>query len=275
VKTWLPAAAKLNLSLVVGPERNDGYHSVATVMQRIDLCDLVELRSGDALEIAGFSGDTIVRSALERLAGVAGVEPRWRVRIEKRIPLAAGLGGGSADAAAALVLANRTLPAPLGPERLHEVAAEVGSDVPFFVEPGPKLVEGRGERLARLEVPQDYWVVVALDAGARKRSTAHVYERFDELGGAAGYEGRRQALLDAVAACRGAVDLALLPGNDLASAGATTRLPDVLRSAGAFRADVSGAGPAVYGLFARRREALAATRKLPRGARSWVTAPVW
>ena len=96
-------------------------------------------------------------------------------------------------------------------------------------------------------MPQDYWVVLALDAGARKRSTAHVYARFDELGGAAGFEERRQALLDAVAACRDAVDIALLPGNDLASAGATTRLPDVLRSAGAFRADVSGAGPRCTG----------------------------
>ena len=88
-----------------------------------------------------------MRGALERLAREAGVEPRWHVRIEKRIPVAAGLGGGSADAAAALVLANRTLPVPVGAERLHALASALGSDVPFFLEPGPKLAEGRGEQL--------------------------------------------------------------------------------------------------------------------------------
>ncbi len=112
-----------------------------------------------------------MRDALECLAAEAGVEPRWRVRIEKRIPVAAGLGGGSADAAAALVLANRMLPAPLGAERLHALAAALGSDVPFFLEPGPKLAEGRGEQLVTLQLPQDYWTVVAIERGARKRST--------------------------------------------------------------------------------------------------------
>ena len=146
----LPAAAKLNLALLVGQGRSDGYHDVATVIQRIDICDLIEIRRAAALEVEGFEGDTLVRGALERLAGEAGVEPSWRVRIEKRIPVAAGLGGGSADAAAALVLANRMLPVPVGAERLHALALGLGSDVPFFLEPGPKLAEGRGEQLVTL-----------------------------------------------------------------------------------------------------------------------------
>ena len=271
----LPAAAKLNLALVVGPRRSDGYHDVATVIQRIDICDLIQIRRAAALEVEGFEGDTLVRDALECLAGEVGVEPRWRLRIEKRIPVAAGLGGGSADAAAALVLANRMLPAPLGAERLHALAAALGSDVPFFLEPGPKLAEGRGEQLATLQLPQDYWTVVAIERGARKRSTADVYARFDELGGATGFDERRRALLEAVAGCRRAADLASLPRNDLAVAAGDSRLPDLLRSAGAFRADVSGAGPASYGLFLTRREAVAATRRLPPGARSWIAAPVW
>ena len=216
-----------------------------------------------------------MRGALERLAGEAGVEPRWRVRIEKRIPVAAGLGGGSADAAAALVLANRMLPVPVGAERLHALALGLGSDVPFFLEPGPKLAEGRGEQLVTLQLPQDYWTVVAIERDARKRSTADVYARFDELGGATGFDERRRALLEAVAGCRRAADLASLPRNDLAVAAGASSLPDILRRAGAFRADVSGAGPASYGLFLTRRDAVTATRRLPPGARSWIAAPVW
>jgi 4-diphosphocytidyl-2-C-methyl-D-erythritol kinase len=275
MRELLPAAAKVNLGLVVGSTRADGYHEIVTVMQRIDVCDRLELWPSETLEVEGFAGDTLVRDALVRLSRAAGVEARWRVRIEKRIPVSAGLGGGSADAAGALVLANRTLPAPLAADELRELAAELGSDVPFFVEPGPKLAEGRGEQLTPVEIPQDFWVLVAIETGARKDSTGAVYARFDQVGGAAGFEERRRALVDSLAGCRRAADLALLPPNDLARAVPTTTLPERLRSLGAFRADVSGAGPAVYGLFLTRREALAAARRLPHGARCWVAAPVW
>ncbi len=94
-----PAPAKVNLALVVGPLRDDGKHEVLTVLQRIDLVDRIELREAPDLRVDGFADDTLVETALRRLARTAGVEPRWRVRIEKRIPVAAGLGGGSSDAA--------------------------------------------------------------------------------------------------------------------------------------------------------------------------------
>lgn len=269
-------AAKVNLALVVGPRRADGYHGVATVLQRIDLRDRLELEAGPTLEVAGFAGDTIVALALLRLAEAAGVEARWRVTLEKGIPVAAGLGGGSADAAAALVLANRTLPAPLGAGRLVEVAASVGSDVPFFLEPGPKLAEGRGERLTPLALPLDYRIVVALGDGAVKASTGAVYARFDELDGGAGFEGRRDSLRARLRDCARSSDLARLPGNDLAAAsGGGGGLPELLRAAGAFRAEVSGAGPAVYGLFATEREARSAAEALPAGTRTWVVAPIF
>jgi len=269
------AAAKINLALVVGPRRFDGLHKVATILQRIDLCDRIELEAGDGLEVAGFQDDTIVESALRRLAAEAGVEPSWRVRISKTIPVAAGLGGGSADAAAALRLANASIPAPLAPDRLHALAAELGADVPFFVDPGPKLAEGAGERLSPLDLPQDFWVVLALPSEVGKGSTSRVYERFDELGGGPGFERRRTDLLRALAEVRRPVDLAALPPNDLAEASGAGALVNDLRAAGAFRADVSGAGPAVYGLFAAREEARSAARRLGRDTRAWVTAPVW
>jgi 4-diphosphocytidyl-2-C-methyl-D-erythritol kinase len=271
----MPVAAKLNLSLVVGPSRPDGFHEVATLMQRIDLCDRLELRRAPELSVRGFAADTIVAQAVRLLAGEAGVEPAFQVTLEKQIPVAAGLGGGSADAAAALALGNRLLPEPLSDAALHTLAARLGSDVPFFLEPGPKLATGRGETLEPVDVPQDYVALVVIERGAVKRSTSEVYSRFDSLQGAAGFEERRTRLREAIAGCRLAADLAALPANDLAEASGGSRLPALLRQEGAFRADISGAGPAVYGLFTDRRSAKRALRALPPGARSWLAAAVW
>jgi 4-diphosphocytidyl-2-C-methyl-D-erythritol kinase len=271
----IPAAAKINLALVVGPIREDGLHEVVTVMQRVDLCDVVELEPAGGLAVEGFKEDTLVRTALATLATAAGVEPRWRARIRKRIPLAAGLGGGSADAAAALTLANPLLEHPLDRGRLHDVAAGIGADVPFFLEHGPKLAEGGGERLTALELPQDFWVVLALPRRGRKTSTADVYARFDETRAAGGFESRRAALADALAAVRRPRDFAAFPPNDLAEAAGRPPIVDELLQHGAFRADVSGAGPAVYGLFHHQADAKGAARHLRLSARAWVVAPVW
>jgi 4-diphosphocytidyl-2-C-methyl-D-erythritol kinase len=271
----VPAAAKINLALLIGPVRPDGLHEVVTVMQRIDLCDSVTLERAPALVVEGYRKDTLVRSALAKLSAAAGNDGAWRVRLEKRIPLAAGLGGGSADAGAALDLANRTLAKPLAHDELVAVAAEVGADVPFFLTPGPKLAEGAGERLRPLELPQDYWVLLALPRVGRKTSTADIYRRFDELEGAEDFDERRATLLDALRSVRRPRDFATFPPNDLAAAAGRSRLVDELLERGAFRADVSGAGPAVYGLFHHRADAARAARRLRARARVWLVAPVW
>ena len=269
------AAAKINLALLVGPRRPDGLHEVVTVMQRVDLCDTVEIEPAATLAVEGYLRDTLVRSALAKLASAAGVDAAWRVKLRKCIPLASGLGGGSADAAAALTLANRTLADPLDSASLADLAAEVGSDVPFFLTPGPKLAEGAGESLRPLELPQDYWVVVALPRFARKSSTAEVYRRFDELGGGHEFEERRSTFLEALEAVRRPRDLGAFPPNDLAVPAGRSPIVDELVERGAFRADVSGAGPAVYGLFHHRPDAARAARRLRRRARVWLVAPVW
>ena len=266
-----PAPAKINLALVVGPLRDDGKHEVVTVLQRVDVGDRVAIAAAPRLEVTGFPGDSLVHEALAALAAAAGVEPAWRATITKRIPLAAGLGGGSSDAATALRLANETLDVPLPPADLHALAATLGADVPFFLHHGPQLGRGDGSQLERLDLPQDYWIVLALANGAAKQSTATMYGRFDERGGAEGWEARREALERALAEVRRPRDLASLPQNDLAS----SPLAAQLQSLGAFRADVTGAGPAVYGLFHHRRHADAARRALPGVARTWLTVPTW
>ncbi|MFO7571026.1 MAG: hypothetical protein R6W48_00295 [Gaiellaceae bacterium] len=264
------AHAKLNLALVVGPLRPDGKHEVETVMHAIDLHDDVEVETDNALSVAGFAEDTLVREALTGLADAAGVEPRWRASIEKRIPVAAGLGGGSSDAAAALRLANATLPAPLSPDALHGVAARVGTDVPFFLRDGPQLATGDGTDLAPLALPVDFAVLLVLPQGVTKVSTRVVYERFDRREGARGFAERRAALERSVAGVETARDLAALPPNDLAS----SPLADELERRGAFRADVSGAGPIVYGLFAHADRARQAERALRAAGKTWLTRPV-
>jgi 4-diphosphocytidyl-2-C-methyl-D-erythritol kinase len=266
-----PAAAKINLALVVGPTRGDGKHEVLTVMQRIDLVDRIEIEEAPTLRVDGFKDDTLVRGALERLAAAAGVEPRWRVKIEKHIPLAAGLGGGSSDAATALRLANGSLAEPLSAVELHAIAAGIGADVPFFLADGPQLGSGDGSELAPLELPQDFWVVVLLPHDTVKSSTADVYAAFDARGGTDGWDVRRAALLDALARITSPLDLAALPSNDLAS----SPLAAEIRATGAFRADVSGAGPALYGLYLDRPDADAARRALARFGETWIAPPAW
>jgi 4-diphosphocytidyl-2-C-methyl-D-erythritol kinase len=244
---------------------------VLTILQRVGIADRIDVEPAPKLRVDGFARDTLVRSALELLAARAGTGTRWHARIEKRLPVAAGLGGGSSDAATALRLANATLDEPLAPEDLHDVAAEVGADVPFFLYDGPRLASGDGTTLAQLELPQDFFVLLVLPTDEAKPSTASVYAAFDERGGAAGWDDRRAQLLDALEQVRRPRDLAALPPNDLAR----SPLADRLRELGAFRADVSGAGPTVYALFHHEQHATAARRALRGVGRMWLTAPAW
>ncbi len=265
------APAKLNLALVVGARRPDGKHEVTTVLQRIELADELELTAGRSLAVTGFPEDTLVRRALEALAAASGQPPAWEVRISKRVPVASGLGGGSSDAATALRLANETLPDPLPPAGLSRLASSLGADVPFFLHAGSQLGEGDGSGLTPLDLPRNYAIVLVLPRGARKASTADVYDAFDRAGGSAGYEERRSRLMRELGGLGSARDLARLPPNDLAA----SPLAAELVALGAIRADVSGAGPTVYGLFDERSVAAAAAARLKDRGRVWLTAPAW
>jgi 4-diphosphocytidyl-2-C-methyl-D-erythritol kinase len=266
-----PATAKLNLALVVGRAREDGKHEVATIYQRLDLADRVALSPAPGLRIVGFAADTLVGRALGRLADAAGVAPSWEARLTKRIPVASGLGGGSSDAATALRLANETLDSPLPVDRLRALAAGLGADVPFFLTQGPQLGLGDGTELTPLDLPQDYWVVLLLPRGAGKPSSGAVYAAFDERDGGKGFRNRRAALRGALGEVSRATDLARLPPNDLASSPFAAELLEL----GAFRADVTGAGPMVYGLFHHLEAAREARAAVEARGRTWLTVPAW
>ena len=263
------APAKLNLALVVGPRRADGKHEVVTILERLSLRDTVAVRRAEATEVKGFDDDTLVRAALEGLAELSDGEPRFEARIEKHIPVAAGLGGGSSDAAAALELANGLLDAPVDPVQLHRLAASLGADVPFFLQEGAQLATGDGTTLGRIELPRDYVVLLALPGGVTKRSTSDVYAAFDLRSGEHGFEDRRATLLAAIDELTNARSLVALPRNDLAA----SPLSDELVGLGAFRSDVTGAGPVVYGLFDTEPAAAAAAAALTGRARFWIAFP--
>jgi 4-diphosphocytidyl-2-C-methyl-D-erythritol kinase len=259
-----PAPAKINLALVVGPRRENGKHELVTIYQRVDLADRISVEPDDVTTVTGFAEDTIVRRALDAL----DVPHGWRAHIDKRIPVAAGLGGGSSDAATALRLAGEQLAEP---RPLHDLAAALGSDVPFFLRDGPQLGLGDGTTLEPLDLPQDFAVLLLLPRGASKPSTGAVYAAFDERRGGDGFAERVRELREAIARIGNACDLAALPPNDLARSPHARRLLDE----GAFRADVSGAGPTVYALFDDRRAARRAARAVKRLGRVWVTVPAW
>ena len=185
-KLMLEAPAKVNLFLAVGGKRPDGYHEVLTLIQAVELCDLimVELSSSTKIElevegdIPRDEGNLCLRAARvfqERIGRELGA----RIGLRKRIPVGAGLGGGSSDAAAVLLGLNLLLGEPLEREALEGAAAELGSDVPFFLQGGTAVAEGRGERVRRLPPAEEIWVLL-LNPGFAL-STADVYREFDRL----------------------------------------------------------------------------------------------
>lgn len=152
----IEAYAKINLSLEVIGRRDDGYHDIATILQTVDLADTLIIRPSDDLAVecddSQLAGEAnIVWDAAYALAQHAGVDPRGHIRIVKRIPVASGLGGGSADAAAALRGLNRLWGIGLQTRELAQVASRLGSDVPFLLGGGTALGTGRGDELKSLE----------------------------------------------------------------------------------------------------------------------------
>ena len=228
------AFAKLNLLLHVGNPRDDGLHPLCSIFASIDLYDDVHLERApqDSVECPGIDGPNLAEAAVNAYRRRVPHLPPLRIRIEKRIPVAAGLGGGSADAAAALRGANRIAGDPLSPAELRELGAQLGSDVPSQVDPSHELVSGVGEIVEPIELPPFGAVLIAQRDGL---AAAAVYAQFDLLGG--GRNGLDPAILRELARRHGARagarqrPAAGRPGA-AAGAGACARVAAGRRSAG-------------------------------------------
>jgi 4-diphosphocytidyl-2-C-methyl-D-erythritol kinase len=254
------AAAKVNPALFVGPRRADGYHPLVSVMQSVALWDHLEVTLaapglGFELEVegGGLPADegNLVLVAARELARRIPDGPGAHFRLRKGIPVAAGMGGGSTDGAAALVALDRLWDLHLPTANLERMAVEVGSDVPFCVGGGTRLATGRGEVLTDVKVNGTLWWVVGIDEGGL--STAAVYRRFDELGlDRPVTEDDAAPMLEALAAGDPALIGPRLT-NMLEPAAFDVR-PDLCEArrhmldAGALGAVMSGSGPTMLGL---------------------------
>jgi 4-diphosphocytidyl-2-C-methyl-D-erythritol kinase len=251
------APGKVNLCLFIGRARYDGYHPLVSLVQPVSLADELELApaDGDADEVVcpGVEGENLAARALAAFRAETGWDgPPVRITIAKRIPVAAGMGGGSADAAATLRLAAAAANRP--DADLRRIAVGLGADVPSQLAPERCLMTGIGEGVRRLGDPGPFGLLVVPSAHAL--STPDVYAEFDRLG-----LGRDPDELDRLsgqvpgAARDGSLLAERLLHNDL-EAPARSLCPPIgdaladVRASGAVRAMVSGSGPTVFGLFA-------------------------
>ena len=254
VEVVLRTSAKVNLALEVLGKRGDGYHEIATVLQAVDLSDRLKLETADTLSLHTDDPDlptddgNLVMRAARLLQKAAGIEAGARIQLAKRIPVAAGLGGGSSDAAATLWGLSRLWRLGWPKARLQELAVELGMDVPFFLGSGRAVARGRGERLAALPGGGGYALVLVNPRVPL--STREVYGRVP-----AGWRAEPTGTERVIEALRtrNVSKIAAALTNNLESVVEPVlpvigRMKAALLAAGALGAIMSGSGPTVFGV---------------------------
>jgi len=180
------APAKINLVLEVLDKRADGYHEIRSLVQTIGLCDVISFELADVISLECSepslqTSDNLVVQAAELLRKVSGCQKGVKIKLEKRIPWGAGLGGGSSDGAATLLALNRLWKLKLKTSDLIELAARLGSDIPFFIHGGAALIEGRGEKVTPLSVSAPMWFVLLIPPLPKiSNKTQQLYSRLDD-----------------------------------------------------------------------------------------------
>jgi 4-diphosphocytidyl-2-C-methyl-D-erythritol kinase len=266
--------AKINLCLSVLGKRPDGYHDVEMLMQMVDLCDEITVSLAHAgITVRGNFGDAlsgennIAWKAANELLRIAGAKSGLSIEIKKNIPVAAGLGGGSGNAAAVLAATNRLLKTGLNRDQLAEIGTRIGMDVPFFLFGPTALASGRGEILTPLPVLPVFWVLL-VNPGF-ETSTARVYQNLNL---------RLTKKVDCNKIARLTIrNIATALHNDLETVTKTAHpvigvIEDALVAQGALGVLMSGSGPTVFGIFETEAECRAAAHNLSR--EGWRLYPV-
>lgn len=246
-----PAYAKINVFLDVTGVREDGMHTLATVMQTVSLCDTVEVQKSDTLTFAcsepSLAGeDNLCVKAAKAFFAAAELTGGASIRLEKKIPTGAGLGGGSADAAAVLRLLNRLYDFPLQEEALFPLAAKLGADVPFCLYGGNCVCIGIGEVLD--PIPDRKWRALVIAKGQGSLSTAEMYRRLDARGSRRN-DTSSPNVFEPVA-------IELLPE--------IGELKQALKALGGRKACMTGSGSALFAFFPSMRKAELAAETLRR-----------
>ena len=267
---WADAPAKINLTLDVLGKRADGYHEVETIMHKITLFDRIRIRPGENIKVSSndqtiaWDHTNLVYRAADLILGYAKKLKGVDIYVEKNIPIAAGLAGGSTDAAATLTGIERLYGLELSEAELFSLAAELGSDVPFCLDFGPKtaFAKGKGEKLEAVEFPMILNLVLA--APLFSLSTAQVFNRLDlrqikkrplharflqtlKAGSLKEMAPYMENVLETVS-------LAMCPDIE--------RVKRRIEKAGAIKTLMSGSGPSVFGIFADESKARQAMRQI-------------
>jgi 4-diphosphocytidyl-2-C-methyl-D-erythritol kinase len=264
----LKAYAKVNLVLEVLGRRGDGYHEVVGIMQAIGLHDILTFEAADDISFSCSApelqtGDNLVLKAVHALREATAEKAGARITLEKKIPLAAGLGGGSSDAAAVLKGLNRLWGLGLAAEKLAEIAAGTGSDVPFFIYGGTCLAQGRGEKITPLpDIRGALFVLLKPDVAVPVNKTAALYGMLKP----GHYSGGALASGAAERLKNGETGVSMLYNTfDNVAAGAYNGLGhyrESLAKAGAGDIHLAGSGPLLFSMFSNQEDALAMREKL-------------
>ncbi|MBE6766194.1 MAG: 4-(cytidine 5'-diphospho)-2-C-methyl-D-erythritol kinase [Ruminococcaceae bacterium] len=252
----LLSAAKVNLVLSVPELRDDGYHEISTVMQTIDLCDRITISPARDIRVesdtAPCGEDNICYKAAEFFSNYGGAH----IKIEKKIPMLSGLGGGSSDAAGVLLALNKMYDEPFSEQELVEKAMLLGSDVPFFIKGGTALIEGKGENVVPCEEYESYLVLIK---HGKKLSTGKMYSELDKCG----LKDRREEVYSFCDSLKEKSPRRFF--NDFESVFDCKAEKEALRICGATDACLSGSGPTVFGSFPSAEAAEKCAEKLRKG----------
>lgn len=285
----LDAPAKINLYLEIASRRSDGYHNIESVMQTVTLFDTLTVTRRDTdgrgiiiecdiSSVPQGEGNLVHRTAMLFFNEIGIAEGDVTFTLEKRIPMAAGLGGGSSDAAAALLALNKLYGAELSIDALCSLGVRIGADVPFCVKQGISITRGIGDVFAPCpRIPDCYIVLACAGEGV---STPWAYKRLDEMYDFDSRDVSAERFANAAAggditsvasAMTNIFESAILPERETAR-----KIRDVLDACGAFKAMMSGSGPSVFGIFTTEKAALSAVRQLEQqGIAAHLTKPYY
>jgi 4-diphosphocytidyl-2-C-methyl-D-erythritol kinase len=274
----LRAYAKINIGLNVLGKRSDGYHDLETVFHEIDCFDEIELQRHDKVAMTADSilvpvdGSNLCLSAANLLQKEKHVRQGVMIHLKKNIPISAGLGGGSSDAAAVLCSLNYFWELKLSNNQLHTLAAQIGSDVPFFIDGGTAYATGRGEIVESFSLTMPFWIAVVTPLIHISTTWAYNHLVPNQNGKASGL---RAKLVKQISNPQKLVSIAL---NDFEPSAFRTypeliRVKEKLKEMGAVFSLMSGSGSSIYGFFENEKKSLAALSSFPKNYQTSITAP--
>lgn len=270
-KLTLKSPAKINLFLEVLRKREDGYHQIISLMQAVDLCDeLVLEKRKSGIKVGSDNPDcpsdetNLAYKAAFLLLKEEKLNQGVSIHIKKNIPISAGLGGGSSNAATALKGMNQLFELKLPYDKLHAMASQIGSDVPFFLSSGQALVRGKGEKIAPINIYRHYWLILVYPGFVV--STGWAYQKvkisltrevkevnFKNLENAS-------VFFQTLRSFRNDLEEEVSKRHPVVQ-----KIKEMLENCGALKSSMSGSGPTVYGVFDRKPQAEEVAKKLLRG----------